>query len=342
MMKVLTLIFFIYLFQINANAQSNEIVQIQLTNPASTAFEALRFLASDELMGRSAVRPEIQIAARYISETFRGLGLKTLNGQQDYFQNFEIKKKASTEVFQARNVMGWVEGTDPNLKNEFIVLSAHYDHIGVTAHPKLEEGKLDSIYNGTRDNAIGTTSVIDAARYFSKFPAKRSILFIAFTGEEMGLLGSKYFAEHPPIPLKQIVFDLNIDNANYNDTNAISLVGMGRTSADADIKKACELFGFQVLPDPLGGRLFSGSDNLPLAEKGIPAPTYSFGMKNFDQTVQSRYHQLSDELENFDFNYGLKYIYCYILAAQNIANNPAQPKWTKGDPFEAEWNKHYQ
>src|SRR6185295_9591949 len=105
----------------------------------------------------------------------------------------------------AKNVMGWIEGADPQLKNQFLVLSAHYDHIGVAPAPKMEEGKLDSIYNGARDNAIGVTGVINAAKYFSQHRAKRSLLFIAFTGEEMGLLGSKYFAAHPTIQLERLV-----------------------------------------------------------------------------------------------------------------------------------------
>jgi Zn-dependent M28 family amino/carboxypeptidase len=212
----------------------------------------------------------------------------------------------------------------------------------VAAVPKMEEGKLDSIYNGARDNAIGTTAVIDAARYFSKYPTKRSILFIAFSAEEMGLLGSKYFALHPPIPLPQIVYALNIDNASYNDTSAITLVGMDRTTADADIRKACAAYGLSILPDPIGGRLFYGSDNLPLAEKGIPAPTYSLGMKSFDQSILNRYHQLSDEVSNFNLNYAMKFIHSYILAAENIANNPMQPHWTKGDKYEPIWNILYQ
>jgi hypothetical protein len=323
-------------------SQSISITNISETNTANVALAPLRFLASDELMGRSSVRPEIHIAARYISEVFRSFGLKEVDGTKDYFQLFEIKSTNPHGIFAAKNVMGWIEGTDPALKNEFIILSSHYDHLGVAQHPKMEEGKLDSIYNGTRDNAIGTTAVIDAARYFAKYPAKRSILFIAFSGEEMGLLGSKYFAEHPPLPLKSIVYDLNIDNASYNDTSSITLVGLGRTTADKDIKKACDQYGLSILSDPLGGRLFSGSDNTPLAEKGIPAPTYSLGMKSFDQSILNRYHQLSDEVGNFNLNYAMKFIHSYILAAENIANNPSQPQWTKGDQFEPVWKNLHQ
>ena len=297
----------------------------------------LRFLASDELKGRSSTRPEIYIAARYISEEFRSFGLKELEGQPDYFQSFELKLTNPDRMVPARNVMGWIEGTDPQLKKEFIVLSSHYDHLGVAKEPKMEEGKLDSIYNGARNNGIGTTAVIDAALYFSKHPAKRSILFVTFTGEELGLLGSKYFADHPPLPLHQIVYDLNIDNASYNDTSAITLVGWGRTTADEDIRKACQFYGMRILPDPLKGRLFNGSDNKPLAEKGIPAPTFSLAMTSFDSSILNRYHQLSDEVGNFNLDYALKFIRSYILSAKLIADNPRQPLWKKDDPYEKIW-----
>lgn len=342
---------FIYCFVLNCvSGQSSVSSQINASNPPAIALSPLRFLASDELMGRSSTRPEINIAARYISESFRSFGLKTINGLPDYFQPFDLKYRfenaeetnssadSSLKSVPAKNVMGWVEGTDPVLKNEFIVLSSHYDHLGIAKHPKMEEGKLDSIYNGARDNAIGTAAVIDAARYFARYPAKRSILFVTFTGEEMGLLGSIYFAEHPPLPLIQLVYDLNIDNASYNDTTAITLVGLGRTSADEDIRKACAAYGLTILPDPLSGRLFYGSDNLPLAQKGIPAPTFSLGMKSFDQSILNRYHQLSDEVDNLNLSYAMKFIHSFILSAKYIADNPSKPKWTKGDKFEKNSN----
>jgi Zn-dependent M28 family amino/carboxypeptidase len=168
----------------------------------------------------------------------------------------------------AKNVMGYIEGSDRKLKKQYIVLSAHYDHIGVAKVPKMEEGKLDSIYNGARDNALGTTAVINAARYFAKYPPKRSILFITYTGEEMGLVGSKYFADHPALPLEELVYNLNIDNGGYNDTTIVSVVGLGRTSADEDIKKAAASFGMSATPDPLPEEnLFDRSDNVSLAEK---------------------------------------------------------------------------
>ncbi|MDO3641922.1 M28 family metallopeptidase [Mucilaginibacter sp. L3T2-6] len=242
-----------------------------------------------------------------------------------------------TRTLALKNVMAYIPGTDAALRGQYLLLSSHYDHLGVTSSPKQEDGKLDSIYNGARDNASGTAAIIAAARYFGKHPAKRSILFIAYTAEEEGLLGSAYYAAHPVLPLKQTVYNLNIDNASYNDTTLISLVGIGRTSADPLIKKACAAYGLRVGGDPTGGQLFSGSDNYPLAGKGIPAPTYSLGMKTFDETITNRYHQLSDEFDNMDKNYVMKFFESYTLAAKYIADEPGQPTWTANDEYEKAW-----
>jgi hypothetical protein len=471
--------------------QADPVREIDRLNSSNQSLAPLRFLASDELMGRATTRPEIHIAARYISELFRSFGLKEMAGTESYMQSFELKMispatsggltvgnktyhigtdllqargsgllltapvvfagfgsptdlanldvkgkivvvnmgesdstkvvaagrfrdakqkllqekgafamierywqsasdwempkhayssqraqiaqdtllpvfyvhdpsgelaaavKSSTTctisvtgnnliVVKAKNVMGWVEGTDPQLRNQFLVLSAHYDHIGVASEPKMVDGKLDSIYNGTRDNAIGVTAVINAARYFAQHPAKRSILFIAFTGEEMGLLGSKYFAAHPTIGLEKLVFDLNIDNGGVNDSSLINVIGLGRTSADNDMQKACLAYGLTLKGDPAPEmNLFDRSDNVSLAAKGVPAPTYGMGVKQVDESIMRYYHQLGDEIGNIDLAYVVKYMKSYILAAQYIADNPAQPHWKEGDKYEAAWKELY-
>jgi hypothetical protein len=474
-------------------AQSSAVKEINRINPPSVALSPLRFLASDELMGRSALRPEINIAALYISEQFRSMGIREVPGAPDYFQLFDIKTTipstkvsfvvngkdfelatdmlkldgddiqvsapvvyagfglkadfdkldvkgkivittlgtsdssrlhegfdamegkvklakekgavALIELFKkndpawdrftrrftdkeervkmedfdfplfllrdknidfpalikglpadgvlstsggherpipAKNVMGWVEGTDVRLKKQFIVLTAHYDHLGVAKQPKLEEGKMDSIYNGARDNAAGTAAVLDAARYFALHPPKRSVLFIVYTAEEIGEKGSQYFSEHPTIPLRELVYNLNTDNASYNDTTIISVIGLGRTSADDDIKKGCAAYGLTALPDPAPKEgLFDRSDNANLAQKGVPAPTFSLGIKQFDQSITNRYHQLSDEVGNFDLNYAMKYIYSFILSAKYIADDERQPHWAKSDKYETAWENLY-
>ena len=242
-----------------------------------------------------------------------------------------------TRELKLKNVLAFVQGADPALRDQYIVLSAHYDHLGVAAQPKMEEGKLDSIYNGARDNALGSTAVIDAAKYFARYPSKRSILFVTYSAEEEGLLGSEYYAGHPIVPLNHTVYNLNIDNASYNDTTLISLVGLNRTSEDANIISACKAYGLSVNGDPTGGQLFFESDNAPLALKGIPAPTYSLGMRTFDSTIFNRYHRLSDETGNMNMRYAVKFIRAYILSAIYIANDATQPMWTKGDHYEATW-----
>jgi len=261
---------------------------------------------------------------------------------KDFTANCTISISGTiTKDIKLKNVMGYVRGTDPKLRDEYILLSSHYDHLGVAKVPQMEEGKLDSIYNGARDNATGTAAVIDAARYFAKYPPKRSVLFITYTAEEEGLIGSEYYAVHPLVPLSKTVYNLNIDNASYNDTTLITLVGLGRTTADSSIIKACKTYGMHVNNDPLGGSLFAESDNYPLAVKGVPAPTYSLGMKTFDATITNRYHRLSDETGNMDMAYVMKFIKAYILAAKYIADDPEQPRWTKNDPLEKEWVKLY-
>ena len=489
-MKSIVLTFCLSVAALIAGAQNtNAVKEInQLITPAS-GLAPLYFLASDDLKGRSATRPEINTAASYISEQFRSMGLKQVPGTNDYFQAFDIKMKhpptsgsltingstydlankllpvnggnisitapvvyakhgteadlnnmdvkgkivitetgtndsssfmdgfdmlgtkrklmqekgavALIERFKegsfpwnglkqyllremaikednsfpvlivkddsstlknipgneegvltiqgiqinaipAKNVMGWVKGTDPKLKDQFVALTAHYDHLGVAKKPRMEEGKMDSIYNGARDNAIGVAAVMDAAQYFAKHPPKRSVLFIAYTAEEIGEIGSRYFSEHPAIPLKQIVYNINIDNASYNDTSIITVVGLGRTSADEDIEKAAAAYDLQAKPDPAPEQdLFDRSDNVNLAVHGIPAPTFSLGIDKFDNEITKRYHQLSDEVGNFNLDYGLKYIRSFILAAKNIADNPKQPTWITGDKYETAWKDLY-
>jgi Zn-dependent M28 family amino/carboxypeptidase len=323
--------------------------RIAAATPPDQALAPLYYLASDALRGRYIGTPEIDSAAVYIANQFREAGAKPVPGATGYFQNFTRHFNANrrdsgsaAQDMQLRNVMAFIPGTDATLRDQYIVLSSHYDHLGVAKHPKMEEGKLDSIYNGARDNASGTTAVIDAARFFGKYPAKRSILFICYTAEEEGLIGSEWYANHPLVPMNKTVYNLNIDNASYDDTTLITLVGLHRTTGDSAILAAAAVYGLTVNNDPTGGGLFFESDNAPLALHGVPAPTYSMGMRAMDSTIFNRYHRLSDETGNMDMHYIVKWIRTYILAAETIANDPVQPRWTPGDLYEKTWMKLYQ
>ncbi|MFD2201018.1 M28 family peptidase [Shivajiella indica] len=243
---------------------------------------------------------------------------------------FDVQGKSNRKI-TGKNVVAIIEGTDPVLKNEYIMLSAHYDHVGV-GRPNPEG---DSIYNGARDNAVGTVAVINAARFFAENPPKRSVLLCAWTAEEKGLLGSAYFAENPLVPLNQIIFNLNIDNAGYNDTSIVTVVGLGRTSADPLIEKATAEFGLKSISDPAPEQgLYDRSDNVNFARKGIPSPTFSLGFTAFDDEIRKYYHQAGDHVDVFDLDYAVKYWKSYILAAENIANWNEKPKWNQGDKYE--------
>ena len=253
-----------------------------------------------------------------------------LTGDKVKSATLSIEGKKNMAV-EGKNVLGMIEGTDPTLKNEYILLSAHYDHVGVGT----PDAQGDSIYNGARDNAVGTVAVINAAKYFAQNPPKRSVLIALWTAEEKGLLGSAYFANNPLIPLDKIVYNLNIDNGGYNDTSIITVIGLGRTSADFLIEEAVQEFGVKAVADPSPEQgLYDRSDNVNFARKGIPAPTFSLGFTAFDDEIQKYYHKAGDHVSNFDLNYAQVYWKSYILAAQKIANWNQRPVWKAGDKYE--------
>lgn len=240
-------------------------------------------------------------------------------------------------VVDAKNVAGAIEGTDPVLKNEWIVISAHYDHVGVN-----KAAGADSIFNGARDNAIGTTAMLHAAKFFGKNRPKRSILFLAVTAEEKGLLGSEWYSNHPLIPLKQTVFNLNCDGAGYNDTTIVTLIDFNRTSADESLKEACAAFGLTLKGDPAPEQnLYERSDNLNFAVKGVPAVDVAPGTKAFDQELFKYYHQPADEVSSLNMNYVTKFHQSFVYAAYLIANAKDRPQWKPGDKFEEAGKKLY-
>ncbi|WP_296618596.1 M28 family peptidase [Marivirga sp.] len=261
------------------------------------------------------------------------------DSEKQWLNKLDARKKSDLKVtigqamqlpMPSKNVVGMVEGTDPELKNEFIIYSAHYDHLGI-GKPNAEG---DSIYNGARDNAVGVVTVMSAAESIAKNPTKRSALFILFTAEEKGLLGSKYYVENPLLPLDQMVYCFNSDNGGYNDTTLATIIGLERTTAGKHIKEAAETFGLKAIDDPAGEQgLFDRSDNVNFAKKGIPAPTFSLGFTAFDAEIGKYYHQQSDNPESLDYDYMKKFFRAFVLSARLIANDEETPFWTEGDKY---------
>ncbi len=269
------------------------------------------------------------------------------DSNEDLSRIFTTKKEADIQInvegiknstVFSQNVIGVVQGTDAKLKDEYIIYSAHYDHVGIG---KAVEN--DSIYNGARDNAVGTVTVLSAAENIAKYPTKRSALFILFTGEEKGLLGSKWYVENPVVPLEKMVYCFNSDNGGYNDTSLATIIGLGRTTAKEDIINSAAQFGLKAIDDPAPEQgLFDRSDNVHFARKGIPAPTFSLGFSAFDEEINKYYHQVTDNPDTLDYNYLFKFFQSYVLACRKIANNPKTPFWIEGDKYYNAGKKLYQ
>ncbi len=273
------------------------------------------------------------------------------NGKGKFKKQLDRKRAAKMDISTAglqvrpvvsRNVIGYVPGSDPQRADEFILLTAHYDHVGV--RPGKGDADADTIFNGARDNGMGVVALLAAAKSLAADPPARPVVFLALTAEEKGLLGSRYYADNPLLPLKKTVFVLNNDGAGYTDTSEISLIGLGRTTADSAIVRGCRAFGLAVDDDPTPDKsLFNRSDNVSFARKGIPAVTFSPGVKAFDAEIMKYYHKPSDEVtEDFDFGYLYRFARAYSRSARLIADMPEPPFWTAGDVFEQTGRELYQ
>lgn len=272
--------------------------------------EVISYLASDELQGRETGSPGIELAADYIETIFKSNGVGPyFNSYRDTLANFEKP---------AYNLVGYIEGTDQQLKNEFIIIGAHYDHIG-NAGPVAD----DNIANGANDNASGTTTVLEIARYFGNYKNnKRSIIFALFSAEEKGLLGSKHLAKRLKDQNLDLYAMLNFEMVGvplvgkdyfmyvtgYEESN---LADVFNTYAEE------KLVGF--LPTAKEFNLFKRSDNYPFhLEFGVPSQTFcTFDFTNFDH-----YHKVGDEVALMDFDHMSLLVNKTIPVLEDIINAP--------------------
>jgi hypothetical protein len=259
----------------------------------------LMVLASDEYEGRCAGFPGNDKAAEYIANHFRKIGLvpvgdKDDKGKATYFQEFKVRGRAT------RNCVGFVEGTDAALKGEIVVIGAHHDHVGKEGQPsagRMKNRKADpedTIWNGADDNGSGTVTVLEIARGFmeGKLRAKRSILFMTFSGEEWGLLGSAHYVENPIFPLSKTSAMINLDMVGRNPAKPMDVGGVSTAKEWVDLAaKAAEGTG---LAHKTSAFVMPGSDHYSFARKRIPAVHFFTGF-------HEDYHCQSDHADKIDF-----------------------------------------
>ena len=275
-------------------------------------------LANDSMQGRKAGSPGIEKAAKYIEQQFSEIGLKPFENSS-FRQSFKhinsrSEKKEELDLF---NIIGLLKGT--SLKEEFVIISAHYDHLG-----QIEGGKGDLVFNGANDNATGVAAMIMLAEYFKKAKInKRSILFVAFTAEEMGLIGSNYFGK--TISAESIIAGVNIEMIGKESPfgpKTAWLTGFKRSTFGEIIQKNLSSSEYRLYPDPYKDfRLFFRSDNASLARLGVPAHTFSTSPMDKDLD----YHQLSDEVETLDVKIITETIKAISVGIKSIVSGDDTP-----------------
>jgi hypothetical protein len=238
-----------------------------------------------------------------------------------------------------RNVAAILRGSDPVLKNSYVVLSAHYDHLGIGPE---KEG--DNIYNGANDDGSGTVAVIEVASALAAMPQrpKRSIVFLNVFGEELGMLGSAYYGRHPLVPVAKTIANLNLEQIGRTDGSTgpmigkAAMTGYGFSSLPATIAKAGKMSGVEIFKDEkFSDQYFGQSDNVALAALGVPAHTLSVVYQFSD------YHKVGDHWQKIDYANMARITRTAALGVLMLANDSVAPRWNEAEPAAAPYIKAF-
>jgi len=306
----------------SARAQAGQQVRTQTQTQTQTVIspvekrlrEHVFFLASDSLGGRLIGSEGNLTAGEYIADQFADIGLEEYNGSS-YFHYFEVPRPSGVEgislgsPLEGCNIIGILPGSHSTLKNEYIVIGAHYDHLG-TYNPKSEAGKgKDIIFNGADDNASGTAALIEMARSLKEKKLSRTIVFVAFDGEEQGLWGSEQFLKDSIVPPELIHLMISMDMVgHYRKTGSLKIAGT-RTIMEAKNlmpvprRIRVRTAGFELSP-------FTATDTKPFAEKLIPTLAVTTGLT-------STYHKVSDHAETIDYT-GMTHVTEYMTKVTEV------------------------
>jgi Zn-dependent M28 family amino/carboxypeptidase len=259
----------------------------------------------------------------------------------------KLNLKSEVKRVAAPNVVGIIEGSDPQLRNEYVVYSAHWDHLGVGAPDK----NGDTIYNGAVDNASGVASVLAIAETIARMPPaerpKRSSLFLFPTAEEQGLLGAEWYSKHPLVPLEKTAANVNLDSMNVlGPTQDFVPLGAERSTLKAVVEAVARDMGLRVSPDarPEQGSFYR-SDHFPFAKVGVPSISLKegddyvghskeWGEQQFRAYNNAHYHQPSDEMsDSWDYRGMIQEAEIALAIGRRIADMPEKPRFNPGDEF---------
>ncbi len=256
--------------------------------------------------------------------------------------NFNISN--TLRSVQSKNVLAKINGTDPKLKEEYIVYTAHWDHLG-----KDESKQGDQIFNGALDNASGVAGLLEIAEAFTKAPPKRTVLFMALTGEEEGLLGAKYYTASPFYPLNKTVANINMDVINpHGITNDLVVIGSGQNQLEDVLKKVLTSRKRVVAPETTPEKgFYYRSDHFEFAKAGIPAlyvkigvnfqgKTKEWGKEQSEKYITTDYHKVSDDVKpEWSFDGGAEDMKALFLVGAELAGSTSFPSWKAGSEFKA-------
>jgi Zn-dependent M28 family amino/carboxypeptidase len=351
-----------YKFETGAKKGARGIIIVHETEPAGYPFgviqsasgERFDLATPDKNMWRASVEGWISLDRAKQLFTMAGQDFDALKARAATreFKPVPLGVTASVEIkntlrtLDSRNVAAKLEGSDPKLKDEYVVYTAHWDHLGIGP-----DVKGDKIYNGAQDNASGTATLIEIARAFTKAapPPKRSILFLAVTAEEQGLLGSQYYSVAPIYPLAKTLANINMDSLGMRGrTKDIVVIGMGASDLDDYLKAAAAEQGRTLKPDaePEKG-FYYRSDHFNFAKQGVPAlytdegvdfvdRPAGYGMQMREKYTKEDYHAPSDEVKpDWDPSGAAEDAQLFFLVGYRVANAAKYPEWKPGNEFRA-------
>ena len=293
----------------------------------------------------------LDVAKKFLADCGQNFDAVKKSAVTKDFQPIILNAKANIEIkqqirsFKSHNVIGRLEGSDSKLRDEYIIYTAHWDHLG--RHPELQG---DQIFNGAIDNASGVASVIELAAAFTKTnpPPKRSVLFMATTAEEAGLLGAKFYAEHPLYPLEKTLADINLDSMNvWGKARDIEDLSLGFSTVDDLLAAAAKQQGRSAIPDsrPDKGKIYR-ADNFEFSKVGLPSlyigkgehllsrpETAPLRSDEFDSTD---YHQVTDEIRpDWDLSGAVQDVQLLFEVGYQVANGDKFPEWKPRSEFKA-------